>query len=396
MAPRTALVTLSALAALFAGCGGDRASAPEEPAPTSEAPSTSEATGTTTTSPPPQPPPPEPRQLRLVQVAAGLESPTHLASTPSEPNRLYVVEQDGRILVLENGRLRPEPFLDITDQVVSGGEQGLLSVAFHPEYEANGRLYVNYTNVDGDTRVVEYRANEARTAVDEATARELLAVDQPFSNHNGGQLAFGPDGLLYVGMGDGGAGGDPDNRAQDLSDRLGKLLRRDVNAGSGDWQIAAYGLRNPWRFSFDRETGDLYVADVGQSAQEEVNYLRWPPGALVNFGWDVFEGTLAFEEKEPNGAGRLVGPVAVYGREGGCSVTGGFVYRGEEMPGLAGRYFYGDYCSGFVWSFRIRGGKARAHRREQFTVEGLSSFGEDGAGEVYLVSLAGTIYRLTS
>jgi glucose/arabinose dehydrogenase len=387
-----------ALAALLAGCGGERASAPEEPATTAEGPTTSEATGTTTTSPPPppEPPPPEPTRLRLVEVASGLESPTHVASTLSEPNRLYVVEQAGRIRVLENGRLRPEPFLDITDQVVSGGEQGLLSVAFHPEYERNGRLYVNYTNLDGDTRVVEYRANEERTAVVEETARELLAVDQPFSNHNGGQLAFGPDGLLYVGMGDGGAGGDPDNRAQDLADRLGKLLRRDVDGGGADWEIAAYGLRNPWRFSFDRERGDLYLADVGQNAQEEVNYVPWPPGALVNFGWDVFEGRLPFEGKEPNSAGRLVGPVAVYGREEGCSVTGGFVYRGEEMPGLRGRYFYGDYCSGFVWSFRIRGGTARAHRREPFTVESLSSFGEDAAGEVYLASLEGTIYRLTS
>jgi glucose/arabinose dehydrogenase len=197
-------------------------------------------------------------------------------------------------------------------------------------------------------------------------------------------------------MGDGGAGGDPDNRAQDLTDRLGKLLRLDVDTPGGGWQIAAYGLRNPWRFSFDRETGDLYLADVGQSAQEEVDYVGWPLGGLVNFGWDVLEGNLPYEDKDPHPAGRLVGPVAVYGREGGCSVTGGFVYRGEEMPGLHGRYFYGDFCSGLVWSFRIRGGKARQHRREAFTVEGLSSFGENAAGEVYLVSLVGTIYRLTS
>jgi glucose/arabinose dehydrogenase len=382
--------------ALVAACGGDRASTPEQPATTSDTSTATDGSGATTTRPRPQPPPPEPRRLRLVEVGSEFVSPTHLASTPSEPERLYVVERAGRILILENGQPRPEPFLDVTDRVLAGDEQGLLSVAFHPDYEANGRLYVNYTNIDGDTRVVEYRANDERTAADPATARELLAVDQPFANHNGGQLAFGPDGLLYVGMGDGGGGGDPDNRAQDLSDRLGKLLRLDVDAAAHEWEAVAYGLRNPWRFSFDRETGDLYLADVGEGAQEEVNYVRWPVRELLNFGWDVFEGELPFEEKELNPAGRLVAPVAVYGHEDGCSVTGGGVYRGEAMPGLSGRYFYGDFCSGLVWSFRIRGAAAREHRREAFTVEGLSSFGEDAAGEIYLVSLTGTIYRLMS
>jgi glucose/arabinose dehydrogenase len=390
----------AALAALaFAlvplACGGGERAADE--------PETQETRGTTETEPaatqpqpPPPPPPPEPRRLRLEEVATGLESPTHATAAPGEPDRIYVVEQPGSIRVVEDGRVRAEPFLDIVDQVESGGEQGLLSVAFHPDYEENGRLYVDYTNVDGDTRVVEYRANGERTAADEASARELLAVDQPFANHNGGQLAFGPDGLLYVGMGDGGGGGDPDDRAQDLGDRLGKLLRMDVDDPNADWEIAAYGLRNPWRFSFDRANGDLYLADVGQVAREEVDYVRWPLPGLVNFGWDVFEGDLPYEEKEPNRAGRLVRPVAVYGRDGGCSVTGGFVYRGEAMPGLAGRYFYGDYCTGNVWSFRIRGGRARAERRESFQVPSLSSFGEDADGELLLVSLAGTVYRLAA
>jgi glucose/arabinose dehydrogenase len=384
---RTA-AALAALALALAGCGAD--GEPSQPvavtgATTGEAPTETQ---------PPQPPPPEPKALRLEEVASGLDAPTHATAAPGEPGRIYVVEQPGRIRVVENGAVRPEPFLDIVDQVESGGEQGLLSVAFHPEYAENGRLYVNFTNVDGDTRVVEYRVNAERTAVDEGTARELLAVEQPFSNHNGGQLAFGPDGLLYVGMGDGGGGGDPENRAQNLGDRLGKLLNINVEAAGSDWEITAYGLRNPWRFSFDRETGDLYLADVGQGAREEVNFVRWPLEGLVNFGWDVFEGDLPYEEKELNPEGRLVSPVAVYGRGGNCSVTGGFAYRGEAMPGLHGRYFYGDYCSGNVWSLRVRDGRARSLRAERFHVDGLSSFGEDSAGELLLVSLGGTVYRL--
>ena len=387
---RLALLFLAAPLA-FAACGGNGDEAANVP------PASTRETPATTTAPPPPPPAQEPRRLRIELVASGLESPTHAASTASEPGRIYVVEQAGRIRVVEDGRVHAEPFLDITSLVASGGEQGLLSVAFHPDYAANGRLYVNYTNVDGDTRVVEYRANEARTAVERGTERELLAVDQPYANHNGGQLAFGPDGLLYVGMGDGGAGGDPDERAQDPGERLGKLLRLDVDEAGADWEMVAYGLRNPWRFSFDRETGDLYLADVGEQAREEVDYVAWPLDGLVNFGWDVFEGDLRFEEGPPAGEGRLVHPIAVYGRDGGCSVTGGFVYRGTAVPGLAGRYFYGDWCTGNVWSLRVSGARARAHRREAFRVPGLSSFGETAVGELLLLSLSeGTVYRLAA
>jgi glucose/arabinose dehydrogenase len=401
---RPLLLLLASLAVAACAGGEDDAARPPsataEQAPTATAPTgtadegpgetgAAPATGTTRTEPPP-----EPERLGLEPVASGLEAPTHLAVAPGDADRLYVVEQAGRIRVSENGRVSENAFLDIRELVASGGERGLLSLAFHPDYEDNGRFYVDYTNRDGDTRVVEYRANRERTAAEEGSARVLLAVDQPYANHNGGQLAFGPDGLLYVGMGDGGSGGDPENRAQNLDDRLGKLLRLDVDEPGSEWETVAYGLRNPWRFSFDRETGDLYVADVGQSAREEVNYVPWPPGELLNFGWDVYEGDLVYEEKEPNAAGRLVRPVAVYGRDGGCSVTGGFAYRGSAMPGLHGRYFYGDYCSGTVWSFRVLGGKARATRREPFRVPALSSFGEDADGELYLVSQAGTIYRL--
>ena len=330
--------------------------------------------------------------LGLEEVASGFDAPVHAAAAPGEPGRLYVVEQPGRIRVLEGGTLQEEPFLDITDQVESGGEQGLLSVAFHPDYGENGLFYVNYTNNAGDTRVVEYRA-EAGAAP--ARSRPLLAVDQPYENHNGGQLAFGPDGLLYVGMGDGGAGGDPENRAQDLSSRLGKLLRLDVDDRGADWELVAYGLRNPWRFSFDRETGDLWIADVGQQEIEEIDFVPAAEvGELLNFGWDAYEGTAVFEDKEPSPGGLLVDPISQYTHEFGCSVTGGFVYRGSDARRQArGRYFYGDYCSGRIWSLaRWRGEVMR--RGHQFSVPELSSFAEDGDGELYLISQGGTIYRL--
>ncbi len=382
------LAVLALSLALLAACGGDD----DRPA------TVTRAEPTTTSEAAPDPPPEkEPRaepELALEEVASGLESPVHVAGAPGEEGRLYVVEQAGRILVLDGGGPAGEPFLDIRGDVAAGGERGLLSVAFHPDYAENGRLYVNYTNSDGDTRVVEYRANEARTAVAPGTARELLAVDQPYSNHNGGQLAFGPDGLLYVGMGDGGSGGDPESRAQDLGDRLGKLLRLDVDAEGADWEVAAYGLRNPWRFSFDRETGDLHLADVGQDAFEEVNALPWPQDGLVNFGWPTFEGTSRFDDRPLTRGGRLVDPIRTYGRDAGCSVTGGFAYRGEAMPGLAGRAFYGDYCSGTIWSYRFVDGAARGARREKLRVPLLTSFGEGTAGELYLVSHQGTVFRL--
>jgi glucose/arabinose dehydrogenase len=330
--------------------------------------------------------------LGLEEVVSGLDAPVHAAAAPGEPGRLYVVEQPGRIRVLEDGALQEEAFLDITDQVKSGGEQGLLSVAFHPDYEANGLFYVDYTNTAGDTRVVEYRA-EAGTAA--AKSRALLAVDQPYDNHNGGQLAFGPDGLLYVGMGDGGGGGDPENRAQDLGSRLGKLLRLDVDDRGANWELVAYGLRNPWRFSFDRQTGDLWIADVGQQEREEIDFVPVAEvGELLNFGWDAYEGSAVFEDKEPSPGGRLVDPISEYMHEFGCSVTGGFVYRGSDVRQEArGRYFYGDYCSGRIWSVARWNGEV-TRRGQEIRVPQLSSFAEDEDGELYLISQGGTIYRL--
>jgi glucose/arabinose dehydrogenase len=333
--------------------------------------------------------------LSLRQVVTGLQSPVHVAAPRNEPSRLYVVEQAGRIRLVVNGRLRPAPFLDIRHLVSSGGERGLLSVAFHPNYAANRRFFVNYTDRDGHTRVVEYRASADRRRALPGTARRWLLVRQPYGNHNGGQLAFGPDGRLYVGMGDGGSGGDPHNHGQRPGTLLGSLLARDVNRTGSRWQTNAIGLRNPWRFSFDRATGDLYLADVGQNAWEEVNWTpRAQLGQLRNYGWSVFEGRARYSERQL-ARGRLVEPVHVYRNTGAdCSVTGGFVYRGGLVPAARGRYFFGDYCSGAVWSLRMVGGQARQVRREPFSVPRLTSFGENARGELFLVSHAGTLYRL--
>jgi glucose/arabinose dehydrogenase len=329
-------------------------------------------------------------RLRLTRVASGLDAPLDVEATPSEPDRLYIVEQVGQIRVLDAGRLDPQPFLDITSLVQAGGEQGLLSVAFHPNFAENGRFFVDYTDVNGDTRVVEYEA----TDTEPVRRRELLFVDQPYANHNGGQLAFGPDGRLYVGMGDGGSGGDPENRAQNLDERLGKLLSLDVDASEQDWRIEGYGLRNPWRFSFDRETGDLWIADVGQTEWEEVDFTPRSSPGVENYGWDVFEGTHQYESKEPNPEGRLVMPVAEYRHDESCSITGGFVYRGERLAAARGQYFYGDYCSGRIWTISRRGSDVTAPDALFVQVDALSSFGEDAAGELYATSLEGDVYRL--
>jgi glucose/arabinose dehydrogenase len=332
-------------------------------------------------------------QLSIKPYATGLSALTAIASTPAEPNRLYAVEQVGRIRYFVNGRLGGT-FLDLRDRVVSGGEQGLLSIAFSPGYARNHRFYVDYTDKNGNTRVVEFRSRGGRGV--KSTARQLLFVRQPYANHNGGELQFDSAGLLYVGMGDGGSAGDPGNRAQNMRERLGKLLRIDPLARRARWQIVALGLRNPWRFSFDRANGDLYIADVGQNAWEEIDYRpRAAIASLANYGWRTYEGRARYSST-PLGPGQLVMPVYVYGHDQGCSVTGGYVYRGRAVPAATGRYFFGDYCSGIVWSFRIDNGQAVDVRREPFRVRSLTSFGEDVAGELYLATGDGRIYRLSS
>jgi glucose/arabinose dehydrogenase len=328
-------------------------------------------------------------------VARGFTAPTDVTATASEPAKLYVVEQGGLIKVVVKGRVRAEPFLDVRNLVSSGSERGLLSVAFHPRYASNRLFYLDYTDVDGNTRVVEYRSDGARAIP--SSARQLFFEQQPFPNHNGGQLAFGPDGLLYIGMGDGGSGGDPNNNGQTFTDQLAKIWKLDVNKPGAKPVLVAYGLRNPWRFSFDRATGDLYVGDVGQNAWEEVDYVpRAQLGRLMNFGWAVYEGKVPYDRsRQLDPRGRLVSPIEAYSHALGCSVTGGFVYRGKARRDLLGRYFYGDYCSGIVWSVRMRGGKPTAFRRESFKLPGLTSFGEDAAGELYAVSQNGSLYRIS-
>ena len=318
---------------------------------------------------------------RFAQVASGFDSPVHVTGRRGDA-RLYVVEQEGRIRVVRNGRITGT-LLDITSRVQCCGEQGLLSVAFHPRYARNGRYFVYYTAPAN--RVVEYRGRRA--------VRTLLNVADPYSNHNGGQLVFGPDGRLYVGMGDSGSGGDPENRAQNMDSPFGKLLAINVDRRGARWQTVGLGLRNPWRYSFDRRTGDLYIGDVGQNSWEEVDFTPKSSPGLENYGWDVYEGRAKYEDKSP-GPGKLVFPIVTYPLGSHCAVTGGFVYRGSAVPSARGRYFYGDNCSGAVWSLRVVGGKARSVRREQIRLEGISSFGEDGRGELYAVTLGGTLYRL--
>jgi glucose/arabinose dehydrogenase len=328
--------------------------------------------------------------LHIVRVASGLESPVHAAFAPGDPKTMYVVEQGGRVLRVQDGKIQPKVFLDVRSKITSGGEQGLLGLAFAPDYPTSRQFVVDYTDRNGDTRVMRYRSN-GTTALP-GSARQLLFVDQPYSNHNGGMVAYGPDGLVYVGMGDGGSGGDPENRAQNPSSRLGKILRLDPSRPGAGPTMVALGVRNPWRFSFDRANGDLWIGDVGQNAVEEVDHVAWPLKGVLNFGWDVYEGRSSYEPKAL-GPGRYVPPVAQYTHDEGCSITGGYVYRGSKVTAAKGRYFYGDYCSGTIWSLRLSGSKATGIRKEPFSVRGLTSFGQDDAGELYLVG-GDSVYRL--
>ncbi len=347
----------------------------------------------------PVPAPPATGPIRLELVLAGLDDPLYV--THARDDRLFVVEQPGRVRVAQGGKLLPRPFLDIGDRVRAGGEQGLLGLAFHPEYRANGRFFVDYTRrPDGATVVAEYRISTDRD-VATASERTLLVVPQPYPNHNGGMIEFGPDRLLYIGLGDGGSAGDPGNRAQNRDELLGKILRVDVDrgspyaippdnpfaAGGGRGEIFAWGLRNPWRFSFDRETGTLWAGDVGQNAWEEVDIVR----RGGNYGWRVMEGGHCFRPPSGCSTEGLELPVVEYRNGGGrCSVIGGYVYRGRGIPSLVGTYVYADYCSGEVFGV-VPGGAPRA-----LLTTGLwiASFGEDREGELYVVGLKGTVHRL--
>lgn len=329
----------------------------------------------------------------LQVVAEGLDAPVYAIAPAGDP-RLFVVEQSGRIRIFSDGEFIAEPFLDVSDIISYGGEQGLLGLAFHPGYAGNGRFFVNYTNTEGDTRVVGYRVSADANRADPSSAAELLAVDQPYDNHNGGWIAFGPDGKLYVGMGDGGAGGDPQGYGQNMDSLLGKILRLDADGGAAP-EIFASGLRNPWRNAFDGD--DFYIADVGQGEWEEISVIS-ASTAGANLGWKTMEGTACFEAASCDQQG-LTLPVQVYGHDIGCSITGGFVYRGSAIPALAGRYLYGDYCSGVLRSFRYAGGAATEvtdYSPVFGSIGNITSFGADSAGELYLTLADGRILKLVA
>jgi glucose/arabinose dehydrogenase len=336
----------------------------------------------------------EPR-FQLVPVVSGLRAPVYVTAPRGEPGQLYVVEQAGVLRIVARGRVLARPFLDIRSRVRVTQLQGLLSLAFHPRYAENGRFYVQYTGRRGNLYVVEFRARSGRAVL--RSARVILrakASPHPLA-HVGGHIAFGADGRLYVGVGD----GLMPEAAQDLASPLGKILRLDVDRLERQPEVAALGLRNPWRFSFDRANGDLYVGDVGDLRWEEVNYARRRPGFVPNFGWSAYEGRRRVRWSPVTTPASLTFPIVAYrhARRGCSSVIGGYAYRGRELPSLRGRYVYGDLCSGRVWSLRVVRGRATGWRAEPIVVPRLlSSFGEDARGELYAVSLdGGTVYALT-
>ncbi len=356
---------------------------------------------------------PAPVVVTLVEIADGFERPVGIAAAGDGGGRLFVVEQRGRVRVVEDGRVAPTPFVDLSDRVGSAGnEQGLLGVAFAPDFASSGRLYVDYTDHVGDTVISRLTASPPTADVVGAASEEvLLTIAQPYSNHNGGQLAFGPDGMLWIGTGDGGSAGDPQGYSQNPGTLLGKLLRLDVSAPVGyavpadnpfvnepaaRGEIWALGVRNPWRFSFDRARGDLYVADVGQSRFEEVTVIEATDAGGRNLGWNVMEGFECFEADQCDRTG-LTLPAAVYSHADGCSVTGGFVYRGTAEPELDGRYVFADFCSGRLWALMAAGPDgwwlAEVGRHDG----AIAAFGEDESGELYAVDLAaGTLLRVTA
>ena len=344
-------------------------------------------------------------------VASGLRNPLDVQAAPGDRERLYVAQQGGRIHVLRNGQVQSTPFLDITARISSGGERGLLGLAFHPRFATNRLFFVNYTNPRGDTHIAEFRATSA-DAADAGSERVLLTETQPFANHNGGGLSFDNSGRLLIALGDGGSGGDPLGNGQRLDTFLGKILRIDVDAGSpyavpadnplratpgAAPEIWAYGLRNPYRIFVDRPTGDLYIGDVGQNRIEEIDVGLASRRGGENYGWNALEGSQCFSP--PNGCSRsgLTMPVYEYAHSEGCSVTGGVVYRGCRMPDLSGTYFFADFCTGLVRSFRLANGQATEVRDWTAGLRGVdspSSFGLDADGEVYVVDYDGEVYRL--
>jgi glucose/arabinose dehydrogenase len=350
----------------------------------------------------------------LELVADGLTMPVQVVDPGDGSGRLFVVEKTGTIRIIRDGAGAVDPFLDISDRVSDGSEQGLLGLVFHPKYAENGRFFIDYTDRGGDTRIVRYRVDPTSPdRADDGSAETILSVDQPYPNHNGGQLLFGPDGYLYIGLGDGGGGGDPNGNAQNLGTLLGAILRIDVDrqenglpyaippdnpfvgqAGARP-EIWAYGLRNPWRFSFDRATGDLWIGDVGQGDYEEVDLEPAGNPGGVNYGWPILEGSTCYATDTCDRQG-LTLPIVSYSHDFGCSVVGGYVYRGDDLPALRGVYLYADYCTGLLWGLGRDATGAWIHSDPIPTDLNVSSFGDDATGELYVVELGGRVFRMTA
>lgn len=405
-------ITLALLVLVAPGCLSSSDTVTPTPL-SSEVTSTPESTGATATGSGAVPAGLSTIKVSLKPVFTGLDQPVFLTNAGDGSGDIFIVEKGGKILLATNGKLQTKPFLDITSRVKSSGsEQGLLSVAFHPDYKSNGYFYVDYIDTNGNTVVARFTANQDRNSADPTSFKKILGITQPYSNHNGGQLAFGPSGMLWIGVGDGGSEGDPHGNGQNTNTLLGKILRIDVDHGDpyaippsnpfangrgGKPEIWAYGLRNPWRFSFDNQTHDLYVGDVGQNLWEEIDFVPSSLQPGLNFGWKVMEGTHCYAPSNNCDRVGLTLPVAEYSHTpDNCAVMGGYVYRGSELRSIDGVYFFADYCSGRIWAMdRDASGKwitAQVGRGGA----GFSAFGEDSSGELYICDLDnGTIYHLT-
>ena len=351
---------------------------------------------------------PDPQLFNWETVASNLKTPVAIAQAGDGSNRVFIVEKAGRIRVFKDGVLLDNPFLDIQDRIGSdSSEQGLLGLDFHPDFSKNGLFFVNYTDLNGNTVISRFEVSSDPGMADPASEKRILSIEQPYPNHNGGSVVFGPDGNLYLGLGDGGAGGDPLDNAENTNSLLGKILRIDVNTDQpytippdnpfasegGRPEIWAYGLRNPWRFSFDRLTGDLFIGDVGQNQWEEINFQPADSPGGAHFGWDFMEGTHPFEGEPPE---NLIPPIYEYDHSQGCSVIGGMVYRGSELPEWQGIYLFGDYCSGNIWRL-IRDNQGAWEGRLLYKgIGNITSFGEDEFGEIYLITNSGDLMKFTS
>lgn len=351
------------------------------------------------------------QELTLTKYIEGFQNP--LGITHAGDDRMFIIEQAGTIQIVKSGQKNEDAFLNISEKVTSGGEQGLLGLAFHPNYSENGFFYINYINKEGNTIIARYsRTTDDADKADENSEKILMEIDQPYENHNGGALVFGPDGFLYISLGDGGSAGDPEHRAQNLNELLGKILRVDVNGDpyaipadnpfvgneNAKPEIWAYGLRNPWRISFDRQTNDLYIADVGQSKIEEINFQQAGSTGGKNFGWRCYEGTEPYNTSDCPDVNEMVFPVFEYNHDNGhCSVTGGYVYRGSKHPDLQGKYIFADFCSGSFWTLSQQDGQWQGKVTADFNDMSITAFGESSTGELYAAAFEnGTIYEVGS